>query len=305
MTYFDQNKLDDFKKKGWLQSEINIPGDQLEDYSKSVLNIVANVKKNKFPFGRIYHDYLFDYNLAAVEAPFSNIICSENVIDFFSKIEIGSMIKTIKGWKEVECSLVRLFCMGDYNYSGHWHKDDVSEGNSIQVSILLKPEMGFKILKNKHKVEFDNQQKENINSVSSKFQLPIKFKNYYYDVIDGKKGDIIFFEPSLLHKGSSNKSRLQFHMRFHEIKNLQDKNNLYKNNKLDFYMKKIYDPNYKHDLISSKLPKIKRANSFSRLKNLINYFFPIFNFYYFLKQKKIEKNFDYEILSNTFYQKQD
>ena len=48
---------------------------------------------------------------------------------------------------------------------------------------------------------------------------------------------------------------------------------------------------------------VKRAPIYRRLKNSINYFFPLFNFIYYLKQRRLDKQFNYEVLSNTAYQK--
>ena len=106
--------------------------------------------------------------------------------------------------------------MGQYNYSGHWHQDNVITGKTVQVSIIFKDEKGFKIIK---KIPTKNLNEEIINNISqnfTKFKLPVTLDEKYYDVIDVKKGDVILFEPYLLHKGSYNNSRLQFHMRFEE-----------------------------------------------------------------------------------------
>ena len=94
-------------------------------------------------------------------------------------------------------------------------------------------------------------------------------------------------------------------MRFFSF-NDQKKFNFFKLSGFDFYFDedKIY--NYlrsENEIIKTIKNIVKRASIIRRLKNSINYFFPLFNFIYYLKQRKLDKKFKYEIFANTAYQK--
>ena len=217
MIKLNSSDISHYKDKGWVLLNCGLSAEQIQKYAEHVKLIIKKAKINNYKFGRIYFDYLFDYNLAAVEAPLNRSICGSDVINFFSELEIGGAINSLMGWKNSVCSLIRLFCMGQYNYSGHWHQDNVITGKTVQVSIIFKDEKGFKIIKkNSDKKNLNEEIINNISQNFTKFKLPVTLDEKYYDVIDVKKGDVILFEPYLLHKGSYNNSRLQFHMRFEE-----------------------------------------------------------------------------------------
>tara|TARA_Y100000816_G_C25829017_1_gene433620 strand:+ start:17 stop:643 length:627 start_codon:yes stop_codon:yes gene_type:complete len=201
--------------------------------------------------------------------------------------------------------------MGNYNYSGHWHQDfdaKVMEhrGAAIQASIILKDEKGFHILKKEKQNEFYiNEIDKKLKIHSSTNVLPTLIDKKFYDIVSLKSGDIFLFDPSLYHKGSCNHKRLQFHMRFFSF-NDQKKLNFFKLSGFDFYFDedKIY--NYlrsENEIIKTIKNIVKRASIIRRLKNSINYFFPLFNLIYYLKQRRLDKQFNYEILANTAYQK--
>ena len=305
MIKLNSSDISHYKDKGWVLLNCGLSAEQIQKYAEHVKLIIKKAKINNYKFGRIYFDYLFDYNLAAVEAPLNRSICGSDVINFFSELEIGSAINSLMGWKNSVCSLIRLFCMGQYNYSGHWHQDNVISGKTVQVSIILNDEKFFKIVKkNSKKNKLNEEITNNISQNFTKFKLPVTLNNKYYDVIDAKKGDVILFEPYLLHKGSYNNSRLQFHMRFEE-KNLDENKTFFHHNSLDFDLIKDYDFNISEENIASKIPIVKRELIHSRLRKTINYYLPIDNFYHYFKQKNIYKSFNYELFSNTAYQKRE
>ena len=76
-------------------------------------------KKINYKPGRIYYDYIQSFNLVAVEAPLNKLVCNNEVLTFFQKLELGNAVNKIMGWENSICTLIRLFCMGNYNYSGH------------------------------------------------------------------------------------------------------------------------------------------------------------------------------------------
>ena len=306
MIKLSHENIQNFKEKGWCVLWSGFNNDELLNYKKKVAEIEAQAKKINYKPGRIYHDYIQSFNLAAVEAPLNQLVCNSEVLNFFQRVEIGNAINKIMGWENTICTLIRLFCMGNYNYSGHWHQDTTNQGTMIQASIIFKDECGFQIIKKEKQSEFYNEEiDKKLESHSKVNILPTLINEKYYDTLNLKSGDILLFDPSLYHRGNCNLKRLSFHMRFFNLdykKNL----NFFKLKGFDFYFDedKTFHFLKSENEIIKKIPHIvKRASIYRKLKNSINYFFPFFNFLYYLKQRRLDKQFNYEIFSNTAYQK--
>ena len=136
--------------------------------------------------------------------------------------------------------------------------------------------------------------------------LPFKISKDCFTTIDAKAGDIIFFEPSILHQGNCNSSRLQFHMRYENVENLKSQNIDYIYNKnLSINTIKEYniDINVKNNNLN--FPRASRSPFYKRLLYSINYYLPILNFLKYIKLKKSYKNkeLNFDLFSNTFFSK--
>ena len=105
--------------------------------------------------------------------------------------------------------------MNNFNYCGDWHQDCDQPFKRVQASIYFKDEKGFKIIKpNKQNELFKNYANGNKDFFSSKPPLPFKIDKSFFNEIEGREGEICFFDPFYLHQGCSDSSRLQFRMRF-------------------------------------------------------------------------------------------
>ena len=306
MIKINFENIQNFKEKGWCILKSGFNNEELLNYKKKVGEIEDRAKKINYKPGRIYHDYIQSFNLAAVEAPLNQSVCNNEVLDFFQKVEIGNAINQIMGWENTICTLIRLFCMGNYNYSGHWHQDLINQSTAIQASIVFKDESGFQIIKKEKQSEFFNKEiDKRLENHGKTNVLPTLINEKYYDTLNLQSGDILIFDPYLYHKGSSNHKRLQFHMRFF---NLDSKKNLnfFKLKDFDFYFDEDKTFNFlkPENEIVKRIPNtVKRTSVYRKLKNSINYFFPLFNFLHYLRQRRIDKQFNYEIFANTAYQK--
>jgi len=219
---------------------------------------------------------------------------------FFSEAKIGSIIKELFSWDEPTCTISRLFCMGNYNYRGNWHRDDdinqifnygsfFEKINTIQVGIYFENQFGFRILKKDYEY---GQKKElidiNIENLNSKNQFPLQPHISSYSNVGGSAGSILIFD---------------FHMRFQKkYDGLKKENNFQ-----DFsVIEKLHE---EFDLKSSDIdfPIINRQKITLRLLNSINYLIPIYNLYKISKRKDINKKLSKfgrpDIFSNTLYQK--
>ncbi|MDB2680313.1 hypothetical protein N9Y95_00590, partial [Candidatus Pelagibacter bacterium] len=296
--------LKQFKENGFFIKKLNISNQEFQSYKNDVLNIVKNSKRKNYNYRRIYYDYLFSNNWAAVEVPLNKTIADSSIWSFFSRIKIGNAVKKIAGFNKVYCKLIRLFCMSNFNYCGDWHQDCDQPFKRVQASIYFKDEKGFKIIKPSKQIElFENYANGNKNFFLSKPPLPFKIDKSFFNEIEGREGEICFFDPFYLHQGSSISSRLQFHMRFDG--QIDQHESFVTNENIDFLYNDFYDFNYPLDKNNLCLPGDIRGNIKTRAINTVNYFIPILNLRKKIKFKKKYLNYNFvkpDFFSNTFWQ---
>lgn len=278
----------EFNKRGWTLIDLKLSEESIFKAQEGLRNMRRLSIKNDYKPRRIYYDHLIRNNKAAIELPFNNLICNLNIKNFFKEARIGSLVKTIMGWENTCCDLARLFCMGNYKYRGNWHRDysidlkrihsDLSnQRDVVLVGIYLMPQRGFRILKKDY--EFNGPKSiirdhETDNAVRS-FPYPLSPPTDSYDVINGKIGTALFFDPLLLHQGSNSSSRLDFHMKFINSKNISYK----KNDFQDFSVIDLLSENFilplgeynSKEINLKSFPCTKRSTIFQRLSNSIDY----------------------------------
>ena len=147
---------------------------------------------------------------------------SADLYDLFKKLKIENYINELGNFDNFETELIRLHTNSKFfNYQGGWHRDHLSFNSSGYLTsiIYLEDENGFKIVtKDKNQylknygIDIDLQSNLTVNDSFS--NLP---KNMY-DIINVKIGDILFFQPGLLHQGYCKQYRLQSHLRFKSVK---------------------------------------------------------------------------------------
>ena len=311
------NDINHFKSKGWVNIDLKVEDEIIDKALDGLKSMREESIKSKFKYGRVYYDYLFDFNLAAIELPFNNKICSDDVKIFFSKSKIGSIISSFFNTNEFSCELARLFCMGNYNYRGVWHRDKPNKSifnygdnlenlETLQVGIYMEDQLGFRILKKDYEEGFPNSiVNEKIEKLNSKCSYPIQPNEDTYQIVGGKKGTILIFDPQIYHQGSNQKNRYDFHMRF-EKKDIKTK---VKNSFQDFYtVSHLHEDILLNESnIPKTIPKVVRSTTLLRTVNSINYFFPLYNWYRVTKKSsfinKIKRFGSPDYLANTYYQK--
>ena len=319
MLKINQSDRDHFLKNGWVQVSMDLERGFIEECYESLKGLEQKAKDIKYPLGRIYHPHLFNDNLAAVEAPFNKQLIDDNLAQLFDEVKLGGAVRDLKKWNFCHCTLARLFTMDNYNYRGFWHRDlsgwdgDIEGASSVQVSIYLKDQSGFRIWK----PEYDYWGSDPIISSNNvlpfenyKGWLPLRTNQKFYDVVEGKAGSVLFFSPGLMHQGSSSSKRLDFHMRFENPmeneKNTNTIDNYFSNTFQDFSLlnEYTYDFNFQKDSIS---PRLDVPSLRLKLKTSLNYYTSIINIYKLFKRKYIlRKNTPYpwreDVFANTIFQ---
>ena len=311
----NQNHINHFQQKGWVNVELNLEDEIIKNALNDLKKMRSNTIKSNYPFGRVYFDHIHDFNLASIELPFNKLICLESVKIFFSKAKIGSIIKEFFSWNEPTCVLARLFCMGNYNYRGIWHRDDnvnqifnygsqLEKINTVQVGVYFENQLGFRILNKDYEFGYKNEIIDNnIEKLNSKNQFPLQPHSSSYSKVGGTAGSILIFDPSIFHQGSNNKSRFDFHMRFQKNFDGIKKENYFQ----DFPVIEKLHEEFDLNCSIENIPFINREKMYVRLKNSINYILPIYNFYKISKTRNINNKLSKfgkpDIYSNTLYQK--
>ena len=303
-----------FRDHGWVSIPLGIDSNKIKKTYKALKLMRNNAIKSKYPLGRVYVDKLLKFNLAAIEAPFNNLIVEDEIKELFQGINLGNAIRQITGWDEVYCSLARLFCSGDYKYRGNWHRDldvgaSIESPNRIQVGIFMENQKGFRLFKKHYDILGDESiiPNENFSKLVESFNRPIQPNPDCYYEVGGTAGSVLFFNPKLLHQGSTKSSRLDFHMRFDAtpIKGKSYSKNFFQDFHIIDYLVSDYSIN--KIVINNYLPVAKRQKMKKRLKNSINYYTAFFNFKDAVKCKlesKLLKDFGrFDLTANTFFQR--
>ena len=321
------DNLLEFNKKGWTLVDLKLSRKSINKALKGLEAMKYASIKNDYKPRRIYYDHLLNKNPSAIELPFNKEICNENIKDLFIEAKIGSLVKTLMNWKNPCCDLARLFCMGNYNYRGNWHRDytddlDNIHNNSntrkiILVGIYLLPQKGFRLLKK----DFDYKGKNSIikDKLTDKyirsFPFPLSPPQNTFHVIDGKVGTALFFDPLLIHQGSNFSDRLDFHMKFCDSIKSSNKKNTFQDFSVIEILHEDFSLPYSYEDINefanlTMIPFNKRSSLLNRFSNSLDYrtcfrrLMKIRN----LKSKKSYKlinkqGWEIDIFSNTIFQK--
>ncbi len=309
--------LDQFNKHGWINIDLQLD-EEIIDLALNDLKLMRKKAiRSKYDYGRIYYDYLFDFNLASIELPFNKEICLDNVRHFFSKAKIGSIISNFFNSSEYTCTLARLFCMGDYNYRGVWHRDhkyknlfDYGRNREkievLNVGIYLENQTGFRFLKKDYEEGFSKSiVNKQITQTNNELFFPIQpTKNSYYQ-IGGGKGSILVFDPNIFHQGSNQGARLDFHLKFERNYKGDKQTNSFQDFNIVPHLFEKKD--LKTQNIPNNIPRVKRQKFRTRFFNTLNYSLPVYNLYKIFKNHSLVsalKNFGKpDVFSNTFFQR--
>lgn len=302
MIQFSDDDLATFSRQGWVKLSIGLGPEKLVHFCNLVEEMVAQAKRKGYPYGRIYQDILGCFNLTAVEAPFHVDVCPQSVLDLLSSLHLGETIKQLNGWLDPCATLARLFCSGSIKHEGAWHRDGNERDAYLIVGIFLKDETGFRIVKKATEEELVRKVFGTADMSKTMFSLPADMPKDNYDELDIKAGEILFFDPAILHQGHYTGTRLNFHLGFR--KNPAIGSELVRVKGFDFPILKALHPEASES-DRTKLPKLKRRLK-NRLITTFNYFLPVMNFLSFSKivlKRSNDQPQKVSILANTFYQR--
>lgn len=255
MLNSDQKNI--LKENGYLIIPKQIDDKIIFNAQKSFCKIKEKAKNGIYPFVRVYDDYSFSKNLAGIEMTFHKDILDQQIINFIEKSNIIKYAKSILG-EDIELDLSRYHLTENFSHVGIWHRDETinHKNKSIQINVFLYDETGLQVVEKSHKQHFNNE-------------YEIKKRPYAsYNLskwIDTKAGEVLIFDPAVLHRAISEKSRANIHFRFK--KKTENSENLYFSKQSNIIIseewKKILatSPNAVDEKIVQKYQKINNLRS--------------------------------------------
>jgi hypothetical protein len=206
------NILSQQKKKlladnGYCTIERSVENSILLEAQQSFFKIKKKVKSNQYPYYRIYDDYSLDKNLSGIEMTFHQDILTESIMRLIVSSKILEISKEILG-EEIELELSRFHLTEGFSHVGNWHRDEKINHpmDSLQINIFLFDEKGLQVVDQSHKKEVAGGEEflkktPHISIVNSKW-------------LNTGAGDVLVFDPAVLHRGISANPRANIHFRF-------------------------------------------------------------------------------------------
>jgi ectoine hydroxylase-related dioxygenase (phytanoyl-CoA dioxygenase family) len=203
----EKNKTE-LLQKGYSVIENKLSTKTLKSAQVAFNEIYEIAMHEDYNYVRVYDDYSNNKNIAGIEMPFHRKILRQEIINLIEESEIIHIARNIME-DDVILELSRYHLTKEFSHLGIWHRDeDVHKPkyDSLQFNIFLFDEIGLQIVDESHKIKDEN--------------VDIMLKKNPYSTIKNSKwlktyaGDILVFDPSVLHRGASAKPRANIHFRF-------------------------------------------------------------------------------------------
>jgi hypothetical protein len=197
-----------FAKQGYVIMDSGASKDIITDAQIAFQKTLKRAKIGDYKFIRVYDDYLGCPNVAGIEMPFHPDIINKSLINLLNISHIPKIAKTVLGDK-IKLTLSRYHVTSTYSHIGNWHRDsNVGDQGFILISMFLFDEKGFELIPGSHK------DKTNYYDEKIKYSRYKSLPNIVH--LSVKAGQILIFNPSLVHRGIVAKDRVNIHFRFEQ-----------------------------------------------------------------------------------------
>jgi hypothetical protein len=203
-----------FVNNGYCIINFNLNYQILDCARKSFLNILQKAKKGIYKKVRVYDDYTSVANIAGIENIFDKDIINQDILNLINESNIVNLAKSILDEDDIVLNLSRYHTTNDYTHLGIWHRDrEPGSLQALQVNIYLYDETGMDIILNSNKRK--NTKEEDLVFNTCRYS---SLKNSIS--VSVSAGEVLAFDPSLIHRGKVLKDRAHLHFRFFKKKNL-------------------------------------------------------------------------------------
>jgi ectoine hydroxylase len=230
MSVLQQKNISELDNNGYSIIQSRLEPEIILKAQTAFKSILNKVEKKEYNYYRVYDDYSLVPNISGIEMVFHPNIINQDIIDFITDSKLLDIAKEILG-EDIYLELSRYHLTKNYSHVGIWHRDAsiTDPQDAIQLNIFLFDEQGLQVVDGSHKEDAAISTKEIIDRPF------IYIKNSHW--VETKAGDILVFNPAVLHRGISAFPRANLHFRFRKKNNLRlDKN---EKNKLNLYIDKL------------------------------------------------------------------
>jgi hypothetical protein len=204
--YYAHNALE---KYGYVLLDTNLDTDDLTKAQQAYKEIYKKAESGEYKYIRVYDDYLGKLNISGIEMPFHPDIIDSRIVNILNKTNIVEIAKECLG-DNIKLTLSRYHITRDKSHIGMWHRDgEVGTKFSLLISLFLYDEKGFELIEGSHAREFTAEEEA---ILGQKYGLHANLKGSLH--AQGKKGQLIVFNPAILHRGISENPRANLHFRF-------------------------------------------------------------------------------------------
>ena len=206
MSNFPENFKQSLEVNGYCLFK-NVISDRTVDLARAAYQrMLCKIEAGGYPFFRIYDNYWL-LNIAGIEHIFHPDIFEPDL--FAAVVESGLLPKAmgLLGTTTPVMLLNRIHCTTHYSHTGIWHRDaDACTEPHLQMALFLFDEDRFFVVPGSHQRELSTEE-NHLLSVSRMACLPNQM------TIGGQAGDLMFFNSSILHRGSCIQQRAHVHFR--------------------------------------------------------------------------------------------
>lgn len=272
----EKNKLE-LLQKGYSILENKLLPQTLKSAQMAFNEIYQLTLRGDYDHIRVYDDYSNIKNIAGIEAPFHKKILRQEIIDFIEESKVIEIAQNIIQ-DDIILELSRYHLTKNFSHIGMWHRDEdiyQHKYETLQLNVYLFAEMGIQVLDGSHQLKDEN--------------IDLLLKKNPYSTLKNSKwlktcaGDILVFDPSILHRGISEEPRANMHFRFRRKNNknyaVQSYNFLEKY-KISGKLKQqiIYNLNGIKELKSYNQPKSIKHSFIRMIRRFIHNFIIFFPF---------------------------
>lgn len=196
-----------FEGGGYVLFKNVIKDSTLRAAQAAYQRMLRKAESGAYPYCRIYDD-LLRTNIAGIEHLFHPDIYEP---DLFAAVVESRLLQRAQSLLRTDTPVMllnRIHCTTRYSHTGIWHRDaEPGAEPHIQVALFLYDEDRFMVVPGSHR-RANTEEDRTLLRTSAKATLSGQ------EPIGGKAGDLMFFQPSLLHRGSCIHERAHVHFRF-------------------------------------------------------------------------------------------
>jgi hypothetical protein len=173
-------------------------------------------ENGEYPYFRVYYDYIGSRNISGIEMVLHPDIIQRDIVNLLNDSSLAKIVKEVLPSEHVKMSLSRYHMTKNIvGFIGDWHRDGmIGKRESLHANIFLFDEKSLEVVPGSHDRELTEFEKNKLDKSAS-----CDLKNTKH--LSVSAGNILLFNPAILHRGISDSFRANIHFRFEVDSNYQ------------------------------------------------------------------------------------